>query len=300
MSILHQKAGVPGLSTKPILLFVLLVTCAACDTSKDFMTRAESLAEKAAYMDSLFAMNREPAEFLKATDKRTMFGGETSPDFDKALAFLKNDLANHIPVPEDFVDPRWREVNDSICFYYCNVGEDAVFLGDSLRANVFPAEGLKWIQNETAVTSRINNSMFDRTLDPFQVLDMLEKTRYLAFINNDCIIYPYAQNVQFFSSFNPGSVRLTIKLFDLTDRSYTPFETLSVFARNSSSISVTQTDHQYNGKTLYKSDNASDRVLEDLAFNTILEVRWAVYRALVSAKKTTARQGEYLPQDLQQ
>ena len=293
MFVLHQNAGLLRFSSKPILLFVLLAICAACDSAKDFLIKAESLAEKAAYMDSLFAMNREPAEFVKATDNRTIFDGSVSPDLKKAIDLLKKDDADYRPKQVEIFDLSWREVRDSICFYYCNEEEDAVIIADSLGANIYPKEGLKWINNEEAVRSRINNSMFDRTLDPFPVLDKLEKTRYLAFISNDCVIYPY--DMSLLNGFNRGSARLTIKLFDLTDRSYMPFETFTVFAKNSRTISVTETTHQFNGMTSFKTTDSSSRILEDLSNNLILEVTWAVYSALVSAKKTMAIHGESQP-----
>lgn len=283
MSFLHQKAGVLRFISYPILLFVLIAICVACNSSDVFLVRAESLAEKVAYMDSLLALNREPAEFVKATNEQTMFGGNVSPDFDKAAALLKKDIDGYAPIQDSVVDLRWREVSDSICFYYCNEGEDAVITADSLSAIVLPADGLKWIHDQEEVKRRVNNSMFDRALDPFPVLDMIEKTRYLAFINNDCVIFPYAQSL-FFSSLNQGAARLTVKLFDLTDRSYQPVATFPVFAMNSRTISVTETDHQMNGKSVFKSSNASDRVKEDLSNNLIQETKRAVYHALVSAK----------------
>lgn len=293
MFVLHQNAGLLRFSSKPILLFVLLAICAACDSTKDFLIKAESLAEKAAYMDSLFAMNREPAEFVKATDQRTIFNGSVSPDLKKALDLLKKDDADYRPKQGEIVDMSWREIRDSICFYYCNEEEEAVIIPDSLGAYIFPTEGLKWINNDEAVISRINNSMFDRTLDPFPVLDKLEKIRYLAFISNDCVIYPY--DMSLYNGFNPGSARLTIKLFDLTDRSYMPFETFTVFAKNSNKISITETTHQFNGTSSFKTTDSSSRILEDLSNNIILEVRWAVYSALVSANKTMAISGELQP-----
>lgn len=89
MGIVAKRTSLLGFSMKPIFLFVLFAICVACNSSNDILNREESSAEKAVYIDSLFAIYSKPTEFVKAT------AGETGPNFKKAQNLLKNDEANN-------------------------------------------------------------------------------------------------------------------------------------------------------------------------------------------------------------
>ena len=255
----------------------------------EVMARADSLASKAARLDTLFYMNSKRTEFLKASDDRSIVNSHVSLSLQAVLDSLEKDNAKYSP-SRTLLNEEWRGTAEDIVFYYCNDYKDAVLSIDSLAINVYPkSKGFGWLRNNR---DEINNwfikwhgirSLFadlyvqDTTeTNPVELLEILENARYFVFINNDCVLFPYITHVPF-ESFNPGAARVNIKIFDLSAETYQqPLATLQAFSKNSTQIEVTKKQRTVAGHT-FEYDDADEKVTADLYANVEREVKWVIF-----------------------
>lgn len=263
----------------------------------EYLAEIDSLSSKAAFIDSLFAANSTPSEFLVAQDTR-IFGDDHIPlKLKKVYSALEQDERGY-KFSEQIPEEQWLLCADQMMFYYCNKGDDAVFPIELLALNTYPKElGMSWITDRGKLTnwfsehySLFPNKGIKREIDtvPNRTKEMLKNTRYLTFISNDCFLKPHSFSIV--NSFNPGAVRLNVSVFDLNKRSYEPIATFNVYSKNSSKIQATERQHYINGKDIgFKTNDADEQLKIDLQNNITNELKWAIYKYL-NVKKQSEEQ----------